>query len=380
MKTSWYGRGILVGAAGLMAYGFAPSAAAAPARHAAKLPKTLTVYSQGDVNVQTEWQKVLVPLFERAHPGTTVKLVFTTDGSENTDVYDEIAAAAKAGKSTQFDVVDGSVPAEAATANLLVKVNTKEVPNLTRILPSELKPVSQEAVPLRGSQVLLAYNSTAVKNPPKTLSALIAWIKANPGKFAYCNPSDGGSGEGFVQDVVSAYTSKTNNDKFALGYAPSLESAWNKGFAVLKSIGADIFQHQYPNSNTGVMTLLASGAIDMGTVWSDMGTAALKDGQLPSTIKLTGITPAMPGGPDYLGVPKNIPKAYQQLAFEFINWTLKPNIQADIVKVMHGTPGVEFKYLPKSYQKLFAGYPAPALPYSAKSSSDMESDWTNQVG
>lgn len=380
MNTRWYGRGILIGAAGLMAYGFAPSAAAAPARHATKLPNTLTVYSQGDVNVQTEWQKVLVPLFERAHPGTKVKLVFTTDGSENTDVYDEIAAAAKAGKSTQFDVVDGSVPAEAATANLLVKVNTKEIPNLTRIQPSEFKPVYNEAVPLRGSQVLLAYNSSAVKNPPKTLSALIAWIKANPGKFAYCNPSDGGSGEGFVQDVVSAYTSKANNDKFALGYAPQLESAWNKGFSVLKSIGPDMFQHQYPNSNTGVVTLLASGAIDMGTVWSDQGTAALKDGQLPSTIKLTGINPAMPGGPDYLGVPKNIPKAYQQLAFEFINWALKPNIQADIVKVMHGTPGVEFKYLPKSYQKLFAGYPAPALPYSAKSASDMESDWTNQVG
>ena len=377
---NWYSRGALLGVAGMVVCGTAPSATAATINASTALPKTLTVYSQGDVNVQTEWQKVLVPLFEKAYPGTTVKLVFTTEASQNTDVYDEIAASAKAGKMTSFDLVDGSVPAEAATANLLVKVNDQEVPNIDHIDASDFSPVYDEAVPIRGSQVLLAYNSSVVKDPPKTLSALLAWIKANPGKFTYCNPSDGGSGSGFVQDVISAYASPADNLKFALGYYPSLEPAWDKGFAVLKSIGPDIFNHSYPDSNTGVLTELASGAVDMASVWSDEGTAALKDGQLPSTIKLAGISPAMPGGPDYVGVPKNIPKPYQELAFEFINWTLEPTIQADIVKVMDGTPGIEFKYLPASYQKLFAGYPTPSLPYSAKSGADMDSDWTTQVG
>jgi putative spermidine/putrescine transport system substrate-binding protein len=377
----WYGGGAIFAAAGLVAGGIAPGAAAATkAQASAALPKTLTVYSQGDVNVQTEWQKVLIPQFEKAYPGTKIKLVFTTLGSENTDVYDELAASAKAGKSTSFDVVDGSVPAEASTANLLVKINDKEIPNIDHIDPSNFKPVDDEAVPTRGSQVLLAYNASVVKNPPKTVSALLAWIKANPGKFSYCNPSDGGSGEGFVQGVVSAYTSSADNLKFDLGYYPSLESAWDKGFAALKAIGPDIFDHTYPNSNTGVVTELASGAIDMGTVWSDQGTEALKDGQLPSTIKMSGISPAMPGGPDYVGVPKNIPKPEQELAFKFINFILEPTIQTDIVKVMYGTPGIEFKYLPPAEQKLFAGYPTPTLPYSAKSSSDMENDWTTQIG
>lgn len=362
--SSWFTRGAVAAIAGAVSCAMAIPGAAAQSRLevASSLPDTLTVFSQGDVNVQREWQTVLVPGFEKAYPGTKIKLVFTTDAAQNTSVYDEIAAAAKAGKMTQFDLVDGAVPAEAATANLLVPVNTKLIPNLRLVDPSYLKPVNNEAVPLRGSQVLIAYNSNVVKNPPKTLGALIAWIKSHPGKFAYCNPADGGSGEGFVQDVLSAYTPAADNLKFALGYYPSLESTWNKGFEVLKSIGADVFQKQYPNSNTGVLTLLASGAIDMGAVWSDMATEALKDGQLPSSIKLVGINPPMPGGPDYLGVPKNTPRAYQELAFKFINWALTPSVQAAIVNVMDGTPGIEFKYMPPAYQKLFAGYPTPSLP------------------
>jgi putative spermidine/putrescine transport system substrate-binding protein len=376
----WYRKGALLGVAGMVAWGVAPSTASATdAAAATALPKTLTVFTQGDVNVQAEWQKVLIPQFEKAYPGEKIKLVFTTQGSENTDVYDQIAAAAKAGKMTSFDLVDGSVPAEAATANLLVKINAAEVPNINKVDPAEFKPVFNEAVPARGSQVLLAYNSSVVKSPPKTLSALLAWIKANPGKFTYNNPSDGGSGNGFVQDVVNAYAPPADTLKFDLGYYPKLETAWNKGFSVLKSIGPDIFGHTYPNSNTGTITLLASGAVDMGPVWSDMGTEALKDGQLPSTIKLSGIAPPMPGGPDYMGIPKNTPKPEQQLAFKFLNFLLQPNVQGDIVKVMDGTPGIEIKYLPAPYQKLFAGYPTPALPYSTQTGSDMEKDWASIV-
>jgi putative spermidine/putrescine transport system substrate-binding protein len=374
--------GAAVGIVGAAAWGAAPALAGAQTRHAkmSSLPKTLTIFSQGDVNVQNEWTKVLVPGFEKAYPGTKIKLVFSTSASENTLVYDEIAASAKSKRASSFDIVDGAVPAEAATAGLLTKVTEKQIPRLKDVNGSAFVAVDHAAVPLRGSQVVLAYNSSVVAHPPTTLSGLISWIKANPGKFTYCNPSDGGSGEGFVQDVLSAYTPGAENKKMSLGYDQGAEKAWSKGFSVLKSIGSDIFQQQYPNSNTGVVTLLGSGAIDMGTVWSDQGTAALADGQLPKNIKLIGLKPAMPGGPDYLGVPRNIPHAYKQLAYDFINWALKGSTQAAITKVMNGTPGIEVKYLPAAIQKKFAGFGTPSLPYSAKTQSDMESQWTNVVG
>ena len=48
--------------------------------------------------------------------------------------------------------------------------------------------------------MLLAYNPNKVPNPPKTLDELLAWIKANPGRFTYNSPKTGGSGGAFVVD------------------------------------------------------------------------------------------------------------------------------------------------------------------------------------
>ena len=50
------------------------------------------------------------------------------------------------------------------------------------------------SLPYRGSQVLLAYDTTKLDpaNAPKTWPDLVAWIKANPGQFIYNRPDKGG--------------------------------------------------------------------------------------------------------------------------------------------------------------------------------------------
>ena len=65
-------------------------------------------------------------------------------------------------------------------------------------------PVKGAAIPYRGSSVVLAYNSDHVKSPPKTLGALLDWIRANPGKFTYNSPNSGGSGYSFAETVVDS--------------------------------------------------------------------------------------------------------------------------------------------------------------------------------
>jgi putative spermidine/putrescine transport system substrate-binding protein len=364
------------GMASALALQAAPNASAT----ATGAATSLTIFEDGDTNVEALYGKVLIPGFEKAYPGTTIKLVPGGSVSDTT-VYDQLTASLKAGKNADYDVIDGGVASEAAPAHLLQAITSAQVPNISKVAASAFAPVGNEAVPLRGSEVLLAYNTSMVTTPPKTLSALISWIKANPGKFGYCNPDDGGSGFGFVQDVVSSYVPAADNKAMGLGYVPADEKGWAEGLAVLKSIGPDIFDHNYPNSNTGVLTLLNSDSIAMGTVWSDMATEALADGQLPKTVKLTSISPPMQGGPDYLGVPENIPAAEKTLAYEFINWSLEPATQVEIVKSIYGTPAIEFKYLPASLQAQFRNFTSnPALPYSDKTSSDLVSQWTSTVG
>lgn len=343
--------------------------------------QTLTVFSQGDVNVQNLWSKVLIPGFEKAFPSDKIKLVYTTESSQNTTVYDQIAASVKAHKTSTFDLTDGSVPAQLATAKIATKVTSQDVPNISKVDPTAFVPVNHEAVPLRGSEVLLAYNSANVPNPPTTLDGLISWIKAHPGKFSYCNPSDGGSGSGFVQGVLSSQMPASDVQKLVLGNSPSAEAGWNRGFALLKSLTPDMFNKQYATSNQAVLTLLGSGSIDMAPVWSDEATTALKDGQLPKSVKLVGLSPALPGGPDYLATPQNASAAGKKLAFKFMNWALEPAQQVAIINAMNGTPAIKFSYLPSSVAARFANFSAhPAEPYSAQSGSDMDSQWSSKVG
>jgi putative spermidine/putrescine transport system substrate-binding protein len=363
------------------AYASTAASHKAAAHKPAALKGTITVFSQGDVNVQNLWSNTLIPRYEKSHPGDHIKFVFSTSSSENSVVFDELAASAKAHKNSVYDIVDGAVPAEAAAAKLLAPVTPAEVPLMKEINPDAFKVVNGEATPLRGSEVLIAYNAQAVPNPPTTLNGLLAWIKAHPGQFTYCNPADGGSGSAFVQAVLAKYTPAADNLKMSLGYSPKSEGSWSAGLAELKSLTPDIFQQQYPNSNQGVLTLLASGAVSMGAVWSDQATTALHDGQLPKSIKLMELTPPLAGGPDYLGVPANISATEKALAFQFINWTLQNPQQVGIVRAMNGTPAIEFQYLPKAIAAEFANYSSsPALPYSANTDSDMNSKWQSTVG
>ena len=141
-----------------------------------------------------------------------------------------------------------------------------------------------------------AYNSQKIKNPPKTYMDLINWIKANPGQFTYCIPSDGGTGDAFVASALEAFT-----DPKALTqpFSKAAEKNWPKAWALLKSIRKpDLYQNGFnPNGNTPVLNLLAKGSITMGTAWSDQGLSALDQGLLPKYIKLTQINPPFAGEP-----------------------------------------------------------------------------------
>jgi putative spermidine/putrescine transport system substrate-binding protein len=354
---------------------------AAPAASAQTtyLKGALTFYSSGDVNVEQIWENHLLPAYEKSHPGDTVKYVFSQSGAEDTVDYDAIAASVKAHQTSPVDLVESGATEQAATANLLTKVTSAELPTKADIDPSDFAPVNDEAVPIRGSEVLVAYNSKVVTTPPKTLDQVIAYMEANPGKFAYCNPNDGGSGNAFVQAILDKFVPTSAENAMSLGYNAALEKQyWPKGWALLKQLGADVFDHEYPTSNTGVLTLLASGSIDMGTVWSDQGLTALKDHQLPPYIKLTEISPELVGGPDYIGVPKN--SVHQALAFQLLNWVLQPAQQTTIVNVMNGTPGIEYKYMPANIQKEFAAFGSdPAIGYSSDTGNDLVAQWQRYV-
>jgi putative spermidine/putrescine transport system substrate-binding protein len=338
---------------------------------------TLNLYASGDVNVQHLWQNTLIPQFEQANPDINVKLIFAEHGTIDATTLARVSAAVNAKKSPGMDLIDASMVPQAAQANLLQPLTTQQVPLLNHVDPALLQQVNSDAIPYRSSSVVLAYNTQYVQNPPTTLSDLLAWIKAHPGKFTYNTPSTGGSGQAFVQAVLNSHVSDPNI--YATGYNPSRESQWQAGFQELHSLNSSIYRNGfYPNGNVAVLQLLANGSIWMAPVWSDQAMSYLSQNLLPSSVKLIQLNPPFEGGPAFIGIPRYAP--HLQQAYKFLNWLLESNVQTTIVNTMKGFPGVQWSYMPQDIQQKYASIAkAYARGYSPKFLADMNKQWQSQV-
>src|SRR5438874_11997668 len=190
--------------------GNAPSARVSDRPSAAAEVKELVFYSGGDTNVQDLHVKQIIPAFEKAI-GIKVTFTFLEHGTGAQGIYDRIKAQSDAGK-TQWDIDlwESDTGYYTRPDNLFLQVAEKDIPNLAKVPKPTLDFVQNKAVPYRGSSVVLAYNSDKVANPPQTYDDLLAWIKANPGKFAYNEPYTGGSGDAFVISQIYKYSDYQN--------------------------------------------------------------------------------------------------------------------------------------------------------------------------
>jgi len=368
---------IVVALAAVMAAVAATSNAATA--HQAKTV-TINLYASGDVNVQSLWQKYLIPGFERKNKGIKVNLIFSEHGVNDTPTLARIGAAVKQRKWPGIDLVDAGLVTTLATDGLTQPVQKATAPNIAVVDKKLLTPVHGAAIPYRGSSVVLAYDSKNVASPPKSLSALLAWIKAHPGKFTYNSPNTGGSGYSFAETVVDSFIPSNVLRQMQQGYVPDLESNWKQGLDLLHSLNQYVYQGVYPNGNQAVLDLLAKGQIWVAPVWSDQALTALKTNQLPSTIHLTQIAnPSFTGGAAYLGVPKTARNKVD--VYKFVNYVLSPAAQTQIINVMSGFPAIPLKLMPKAIQNKFADVSANSLrpTFSQKQSSDFKAQWQQTV-
>jgi putative spermidine/putrescine transport system substrate-binding protein len=375
--SAMFGIALLAAVAAIAALATGSNAAT---KHAAKKSVTINLYASGDVNVQSLWQDHLIPGFEKKNPNIKVKLIFSEHGQNDITTLARIGAAVKQRKWPGIDLVDGGIVTTLATDGLVQPVTKATAPNVKLVDKSLLKPVKGAAIPYRGSSVVLAYNSAHVQSPPKTLSALLQWIKANPGKFTYNSPNTGGSGYAFAETVVDSTLPANVLTQMQEQYNPQLESQWKQGLDLLHSLNGSVYQGVYPNGNQAVLDLLAKGEIWMAPVWSDQSLTALKNGQLPKSVKLTQISnPPFTGGAAYLAVPKTAKNKVD--VYKFVNYVLSPAAQTTIINVMSGFPAIPLKYMPKAVQNQFADVEANTLRrnYSSKMQSDFKAAWQQQV-
>lgn len=341
---------------------------------------TINLYTDGDVNLQGAWT-TLIAAFNKQNPNITVKLQAT--GNNGASITKLIGAVKAGQKETDIDIMeadDGGISRifSEAGENALVQLTTKEIPNLkdvTAVAASD----KGRALPYRGTTVVLAYNSATVPNPPKTADELYQWIKDHPGRFAYNDPSTGGSGGGFV--ISAVYNSMPAD---ALTSADAANKAkWTAGFDLLKSLNPYMYKAagkvQYPQKNTGTLQLLENGQIDMMPAWADMFLTDMAKGLMPKTCKITQIDPQLPGGIVRLVVPSS--SKNKEAAYTFMNYVASAEGQGILVDSLKAIPVIDQSKLSKTTIDQLAGLKMSK--FRSYSIGDLEAQlfekWQNEI-
>jgi putative spermidine/putrescine transport system substrate-binding protein len=323
-------------------------------------------YTGADANVLDFWTNTIKPQFEAANPGLTINLVDAGDDGGLAAIAERAVAAMQTKTDPQadfFEEFDPHLPAGGIEAGLWTDFTKAGLSNFAKVNPLAID--TPFGLPYRGSQVLLAYDTTklAAADAPTTWDALIKWIKANPGQFIYNRPDKGGSGGNFVRRAI--YAANGNDptlfkiDNFAADYAAGkLSPAWD----ILKDLAPSLMDKgAYTSGNTQSLQLLSQRAVTMIPAWSDQALQAINTGVLPETTGLVQLSDlALPGGFSYITVFAN--GANHEAALKLADFCLSEPIQSAILTELGGFPGVSWDYVAPELKTKFQAIVPGTIP------------------
>jgi putative spermidine/putrescine transport system substrate-binding protein len=323
-------------------------------------------YTSSDQNVLDFWTNVVKPKFEAANPGVTINLVDGGDNAGLQAIAERAIAAMDTGTDPQADFFEGfdaRQPVGAIEKGLWTDIEAAGLSNYSKINPLALD--IPQNMPYRGSQVLLAYDTTklAPADAPKTWADLIAWIKANPGQFIYNRPNKGGSGGNFVRRAIYEANGKDPSKFTVDNYtAEAGDAALNPAWDMLMDLAPSLFdQGAYTSGNTQSIQLLSQSAVTMIPAWSDQTLSAIAQGVLPETTGLVQLSDlGFPGGFSRLTIPTN--GVNHAAALKLADFVLSEEIQSAVLTELGGFPGVSWDHVSAELREKFKDVIPASIP------------------
>ena len=159
-------------------------------------------------------------------------------------------------------------------------------------------------VPVYLNQTGLVYNPEKIKEEdlPQTWTQLEAFIDSNPGRFAFCDPTTGGSGQSFVHSAIDQlagglykYVGDTEVDEEKIAGWPEVWQWINDREDKLV----------ITSSNSDSLAKINSGECWLAAAWDDDCVNFIKKGELLKDAKLYIPDFRMAGGGDTVAVARN---------------------------------------------------------------------------
>jgi putative spermidine/putrescine transport system substrate-binding protein len=350
----------------LMKLGLAGLAAPALVRPAFAQAATLNMYTNSDANISDFWSNTIKPAFERANPGVSINVVIAREGGGTMAIAERALAALNTGAGPQLDIIeqhDPFLPAGGIDAGLWTDWTAAGLQNYGNVNPLAIQ--SAFGLPYRGSQVLLAYDTTKLSpaDAPSTWAELTDWIKANPGQFIYNRPDKGGSGGNFVRRAIHEANGRDPSLFTVANFeAAKAETMLGGGFALLADLAPHLFDGgAYASGNANAIQLLAQGAVTMIPAWSDMALQAINQGVLPETTGLVQLQDlALAGGFSQSVVPTNAEN--HEMAVRLADFLLTPEMQSAVITQIGGFPGTTWDILPAELREKYAAVVPASIP------------------
>ena len=185
---------------------------------------------------------------------------------------------------------------------------------------------------------LLEYAPERVKDVPNSAESLMAYCKANPGKFMYARPANSGPGRTFLMGLPYILGDKDPKDPI---------KGWDKTWAYLKDLNTCI--EYYPSGTTPTMKELGEGTRNMiaSTTGWDINPRVL--GVVPKSA-MVGTIKGFHWVTDahYMVVPKGVSQEKLAVVLDLMAFLLKPEQQAYAYDEGYFYPGPAVKGVPLS--------------------------------
>lgn len=332
----------------------------------------------GDTKVNDYVDDVVAPA--AAKRGVTVDRVPVTDTADALKrVVSERRAGKRSGGGVDMIWLNGENFAAGKQNGLWLEDWSTKLPNAVKYVDyddpainEDFKvPVDGQESPWQSARFVYAYDSAKLDAPPKDLDALLAYAKANPGRFTYPAPPDY-TGSAFVRQVIAA-------------------KGEDAGFAYLAALKPLMYREgtSFPKSQAELDELFANGEVDFAMGYdANLVNAGVAKGGYPKTARPFLIGGGALTNTSYVTIPANAAnRAGAQVLADVL---LEPALQAEKLKPsVLGNPTVLALAKLGARKRLFVDegtsdyvltdYGKPVTEFEAGRVAPLEKRWMREV-
>lgn len=347
-----------------------------------------------DVAGDLQVSQPAIEKFQAQHPELVSKFVFTQATAP--ELAGKLKAQQDAGRvDIDFVLTGNDALAAGMEQGLWFEILPKyaaEFPNLKELyipgayLMQEMARGQAFVIDWYPSGPLLEYAPDRVSKLPDTPEALLAYCKANPGKFMYARPANSGPGRTFVMGLPYLLGDKDPKDPI---------KGWDKTWAYLKELDTCI--EYYTAGTTASMKELANGTRDIIATTTGWDINPRYLGIVPEEYKIGAFKNfTWVGDANYMAIPKGVSEQKLKVVLELMKFLLKPEQQAYMFDHGYMYPGPAIKGVtldmaPKESQETIAKFGRPEYdsliadnpteaPLDAKPLVEMFDKWDREIG